>query len=337
MSAARPLGLIGIGHIAEHQIAALARSHAWRLAGVCDTRVERRSLVPDDVAFFTSADELLRNVNVDLVLVSTPNLTHYDVGKSVLSAGRNLLLEKPCCQTRSQMQELVDMAKARGLFFSVAMHASQAPDLLWFIQYQAQWGLSLTDLVAFEACFFDPLVKDGKLVDSAASLGDSWFDSGINAISVISALVPGGSLMVDEARFTHVPVDTCRYPQASVSLGFDVQGGRGRGTIETNWALGINRKTTRLRFRDGREVLLDHSLETVLLIENGAEKARIDLRNDRPRLVNHYVNVLNDARDRLDREASNIEVAVKVHHIFFDAIDKGLAGPAQFSPPPHQA
>lgn len=329
MSSQRSLGLIGIGHIAEHQIAALACSNAWRLVGACDMRAERRSLLPDGVPFFTSTDQLFRNADMDLVLVSTPNLTHYDIGKSVLSAGRNLLLEKPCCHTRSGMQELVSMARVRGLFFSVAMHASQASDLLWFIENHGRWGLSLSDLAGFEAGFFDSLIEGGRLAASAASLGDSWVDSGINAISVISALVPPDCLAVAEARFTNVAVGECRYPQANVTIEFEMEGRRGRGTIETNWALGINRKHTRLRFRDGREVLLDHSLEMVVLIENGAEKARVDLHNDRPRLVNHYVNVLNDARDRLDRNAPNLDHATKVHDVFFDAIEKGVAGPAR--------
>jgi D-galactose 1-dehydrogenase len=297
MSAKRTLGLIGIGHIAGHQLAAIANSTAWRLVGACDVRPERQALLSEGVPFFTAAEDLLGRIEADLFLVSTPNASHYDVGKLVLEAGRNLLLEKPCCQSREQMRDLQRIAEAGRVFFSVALHASQAPDLLWFVERHGDWGLSLSDITAFEAGFFDPLVQGGSLAPGAGSLGDSWFDSGINAIGVIGSLIPAESLK---------------------------HGRHGRGTIETNWTLGINRKTTLLRFEDGRvEVLLDHSRESVILMENGAGKTMIDLRNGRERLFNHYVNVLSDAHGRLDRNEPNIAQASMLHNIFFDAMEQG--------------
>ena len=323
MSTRRTLSLIGIGHVAEHQLAAMANSTAWRLVGACDIQPERQALLPSGVPFFTAAEDLLGRIEADLFLVSTPNVSHYGVGKLVLEAGRNLLLEKPCCQSREQMRDLQRIAEARGLFFSVALHASQAPDLLWFIERHGDWGLSLSDITAFEAGFFDPLVQSGSLAPGAELLGDSWFDSGINAIGVIGSLIPADSLKVEEARFTTLSVASCKYPQASVSFSFGQHARRGRGTIETNWTLGINRKRTLLRFESGRaEVLLDHSRESVILIKNGIEKTMIDLRNGRERLFNHYVNVLSDAHGRLSRNVPNIAQASLLHDIFFDAMEQ---------------
>jgi D-galactose 1-dehydrogenase len=322
MPAPLRLALIGIGHIAEHQLRAVALTPNWCLTAACDLRSERRALLPDNTPFYSLPEDLLRDTEVDLLLVSTPNVTHYEIGRKVLESGKNLLLEKPCCQTRKQMGELIGLAKERGLFFSVAMHASQAPDVIWFVENHASRGLYLADISGFESGFFDPLIQNGQLSSAAASLGDSWFDSGINALSVIGSLVPSTSLKVEEARLTHIPVRDCRFPQASVSLSFSTGSRHGRGTIETNWALGLNRKTTRLYFGDRRaEVLLDHSQETVVFFEDGREGSRIDLRNDRPRLVNHYIGVLNDAHARLERRSPNIDFAHSLHDLLFDAIE----------------
>ncbi len=316
------LAIIGVGHIAEHQLNALVQTPVWSLVGACDKRAERQALIPEGTPFFTSADELLSAVNADLVLVATPNTTHYDIGRKVLESGKNLLLEKPCCETRAQMRDLAELADRKGLFFSVAMHAMHALDVRWLLENHSRSGLDLSDIIGFELGFFDPLVQDGALAPAAASLGNPWFDSGVNALSVIGSVIPPEHLRVDEARFTRVPVGTCPFPQVSVSFAFADSKREGRGTIETNWALGLNRKTTRLFFGKHRtEVLLDHSNEAVVIFKKGREESRVELRNDRPRLVNHYIGVLTDAHRRLVTREPNLAFAQALHGLLFDAME----------------
>ncbi len=133
----RRLAIVGIGHVAEHQLQALATSSCWELVGAADVRAERRELLSPGLPCFGSAAELLREVQADMVLVSTPNRTHFELGKLVLEAGRNLLLEKPCCETPGQLEELIGTAQRTGALFSVALHAAHARDLRWFVEHRA--------------------------------------------------------------------------------------------------------------------------------------------------------------------------------------------------------
>lgn len=313
------LALIGVGHVAEHQIAALAASEYWSLAAAADIRPERQCMLPPEVVFLDSAKALLQFSDADLFLVATPNETHYEIGRIVLAHGANLLLEKPCCSTADELDDLLILARNGGGFFAVALHAQHALDLRWFQRHHAELGLPLDGITRFECRFYDPYIRESDLALGARSLGGSWFDSGINALSVVASLIPAATISVASGRFVPSGLDGCADSAADVDFVYSLRGGLGTGSISTSWTIGINSKTTRLIFeRQGAEVLLDHSNETVVITRQGMTPETIDLRNLQPRLVNHYVGVLNSAWAMLRTRETNIDFAVSIHKLLFD-------------------
>jgi scyllo-inositol 2-dehydrogenase (NADP+) len=58
--------------------------------------------------------ELLADPATELVIVNTPNYTHYDYTKQALQAGKHVILEKPFTITEQQGLELIDLAKQTG-------------------------------------------------------------------------------------------------------------------------------------------------------------------------------------------------------------------------------
>jgi predicted dehydrogenase len=60
------------------------------------------------------AGERNRDDKVDLVTVATPNNTHFEITKSFLEAGFNVLCEKPMTMTVQEGEEIVRVAKATG-------------------------------------------------------------------------------------------------------------------------------------------------------------------------------------------------------------------------------
>lgn len=68
---------------------------------------------------FRSLEELLADDNIELVVVNTPSVTHYDYAKKVITSGKHLIVEKPFTATSSQARELIGLAKKEGVKLSV--------------------------------------------------------------------------------------------------------------------------------------------------------------------------------------------------------------------------
>lgn len=67
-----------------------------------------------DVTSYDTIDELIADENIDLIIINTPNYTHYEYAKRCLLAGKHILVEKPFTATVAQAKELFDLAKSVG-------------------------------------------------------------------------------------------------------------------------------------------------------------------------------------------------------------------------------
>jgi predicted dehydrogenase len=71
------------------------------------------------VKTFRSLEELLTDQNIELVIVNTPSVTHYDFAKQVILSGKHCIVEKPFTAPAIQAQELIDLARRQNVKLSV--------------------------------------------------------------------------------------------------------------------------------------------------------------------------------------------------------------------------
>lgn len=71
------------------------------------------------VKTFRTLDEMLADDAVELVVVNTPNVTHYEFAKKALLAGKHIIVEKPFTATITEAQELIELAKQQNKILSV--------------------------------------------------------------------------------------------------------------------------------------------------------------------------------------------------------------------------
>lgn len=71
------------------------------------------------VKTFRSLEEILADKNIELVVVNTPSVTHYDYAKQVINAGKHLIVEKPFTATVAEAEELIELAKKKKVKLSV--------------------------------------------------------------------------------------------------------------------------------------------------------------------------------------------------------------------------
>jgi predicted dehydrogenase len=63
----------------------------------------------------TDFDQLLADPEVDAVVIATPVVTHYELAKQALAAGKHVFVEKPQAQSSAEAEELVALAQEKGL------------------------------------------------------------------------------------------------------------------------------------------------------------------------------------------------------------------------------
>jgi hypothetical protein len=172
--------------------------------------------------------------------------------------------------------------------------------------------------------FFDPYIgKSGLERKCGIGLGGSWYDSGINALSVLA-------LMADPASISIVGAQTfssmnCDQTKACVLLRCDVDGEVCTGEINTDWTLGLDSKTTLLSY-EGATILLDHSNEQVVIRDGQTFPKTISLKNGFARLTNHYVGVFRDLEGSFARHRDNVALSTRLHELLFGAMDENGCG-----------
>lgn len=70
----------------------------------------------EGVHYTSDLEDIYRDPEIQLVVVTTPSHLHYELGKDVLLHGKNVLIEKPFTETSAQAKELFALAQEKGLF-----------------------------------------------------------------------------------------------------------------------------------------------------------------------------------------------------------------------------
>ena len=87
----------------------------FNLYGVLERSKQLAKETYPTIKTFQSLDDLLADDLIELVIVNTPNITHYDFSKKVIEAGKHLIVEKPFTATVSEAEELIQLAKEKNV------------------------------------------------------------------------------------------------------------------------------------------------------------------------------------------------------------------------------
>lgn len=112
------IGIVGTGFGQKIHIPGYQAHHRTRLAAVYHrdrAKAEAIAAQHDIPHVFTSVDELVQCPAVDAVSISTPPFLHYDMGKTVINAGKPLMLEKPTTLKAAEAYELFALATQKNV------------------------------------------------------------------------------------------------------------------------------------------------------------------------------------------------------------------------------
>ncbi|QTF91824.1 oxidoreductase, partial [Halomonas sp. BM-2019] len=139
------------------------------------------------VEVLSRAPALLARPEIDLVVIATPNDTHYPLAKAALAAGKHLVVDKPFTVTLSEGRLLRAQAEGAERLVSVFHNRRWDSDFLT-LKALLEAG-TLGRVVALESRFdrFRPTVTD-RWREHHRPGGGIWFDLGPHLLDQVRAL-----------------------------------------------------------------------------------------------------------------------------------------------------
>ena len=180
---ARKIALVGVGKIAVDQhIPALRASNEWDLAAA----VSRNTKV-DGVPNYADMNEMLSaHPEIEVVSLCMPPVPRFEYAKAALLAGRHVMLEKPPGATLSEVHTLSDLAAQVGKTLYATWHSREAA----FVKAAKTWLAGKT-IKRFTVTWHEDVRKwhpNQDWVFEAGGMG--IFDPGINALSIVTEILP---------------------------------------------------------------------------------------------------------------------------------------------------
>lgn len=90
----------------------IATNKGFELSAVLERNSPKAILDFPKVKCYSAIEELLEDDSIELVVVNTPNNTHFELARQSLQAKKHVLLEKPATTTPEEYKELLVIAKS---------------------------------------------------------------------------------------------------------------------------------------------------------------------------------------------------------------------------------
>lgn len=163
----------------------------------------------------SDAGEIFRDPQVELVIVNTPNDSHYEYARAALVSGKHVIVEKPFTVTVAEADELIDLAQQRNCVLTVFQNRRWDGDFLTVSELVNEKAVGT--LVEFEA-HYD---RFRNTIDPR-----SWKDEDRPGTGLLYNL---GSHMIDQALVLFGAPDFVdarmgiRRPQSKVQDFYDIR------------------------------------------------------------------------------------------------------------------
>lgn len=112
------VGQIGCGYWGPNLLRNFHRLPGCKVSHVAEPSKGRASFINStfpEISTELTFDQLLNVETIDAVVIATPAKLHFKQSKNALLAGKHVFVEKPMATKTSEVQELTDLAKDRGL------------------------------------------------------------------------------------------------------------------------------------------------------------------------------------------------------------------------------
>jgi predicted dehydrogenase len=171
------VALIGFGRAGRTYHAPLiAHIEGLRLATVVSSRPDEVHRVYPGVTVQSSPEAAFADPEIDLIVIATPNDTHYRLAAAALAHGKHVVTDKPFTATSGEARELIGQAERTGKLISVYHNRRWDADFLTLQRIITEGKLG--PIAYFESRFDRFRTPNGNWREQAGKANGLWFDVG---------------------------------------------------------------------------------------------------------------------------------------------------------------
>jgi UDP-N-acetylglucosamine 3-dehydrogenase len=188
---------VGLGVMGQRRLEVLSQNAASQIVIVCDVDRSRAETTGKKYAcnFSTHAEEAIARNDVDCVVISVPNKFHSSISISALQRGKHVFCEKPMANTSREAVDMVDAARANGVFLKVGSNHRFFPNVLK--------ARSLVETGAIGK----PVVFRGWIGHDGSKFGSAWFKD--YELTGGGTLIDNGCHILDISRMLLGEAESC--------------------------------------------------------------------------------------------------------------------------------
>lgn len=137
---------------------------------------------------YRSTGDALKDSSIDLVVITTPHKTHYELAKQALLAGKHVVVDKPFTATSAEARELIIIAKDKQLVLA-PFHNRRWDGDFKTVRTLLRRG-DLGRVVTFESHFdrYVPLLRQNTWKESPHRVNGMVFDLGSHLVDQVVTL-----------------------------------------------------------------------------------------------------------------------------------------------------
>lgn len=112
------VGIVGCGKIADSHAAQVKRIKGCEIVGVCDRELLMAQQLCERFpikAYYGDLTQLLDQAQPDVVHITTPPQSHYEIARTCMEYGCHVYVEKPFTVDAAQAEALIELAEQKGL------------------------------------------------------------------------------------------------------------------------------------------------------------------------------------------------------------------------------
>jgi scyllo-inositol 2-dehydrogenase (NADP+) len=125
------VGITGFGMAAKvMHVPFLLVNKNYQIVAVLERHKEESKAVIPDVKVVKTIEELIAIHDIDLIVITTPNDTHFTYAEKALLAGKHVVVDKPFTNTVNEAKVLIEVARRQGKTLSVFQNRRYVADFL---------------------------------------------------------------------------------------------------------------------------------------------------------------------------------------------------------------